>query len=173
MRKILTTAVLFLSLSAAHGVEENDLSSAQASFKYLSTTLRVFNDTGRLVNNPGIDGSDLEEFVKLLRNFYEEFQSGFGPRSAMCDFYLDPENGRMTIEERAEIAFSLLRDLPARRDRYLALDEEFQEQLEVEFGSILLRNITDLKMDSISNQRLPASEFDEAAKINFADTACQ
>jgi hypothetical protein len=65
-----------------------------------------------------------------------------------------------------------LRDLPARLDRYISIDQDFQDEVEIQFGSILKDNINVIKLDAVSNQRLPASEFDEAAKINFADTAC-
>ncbi len=148
------------------------IASAQSSFKYISSTLNTFRSSGRLTDNPGIDGSDLEHFILLLDEFYDSFTQGFGPDSSMCRFYRDPENGRMTIEERAELGFSFLRDLPARLERYVSIDKQFQDEVEDQFGSILKENINRIKLDSVSNQRLPASEFDEAAKINFADTAC-
>lgn len=148
------------------------LASAEASFRYIASTLRSFRDSGRLVNNPGIDGADLEEFFRFLSDFYAQFSRDFGADSAMCQFYTDPENSRMTIEERAEIGFSFLWDTDDRVARYLAVDGDFQETMEREFGSILLANINTIKQEAISNQRLPTSNFDEAAKINFADTAC-
>ena len=89
----------------------------------------------------------------------------------MCRFYRDPDNGRMTIEERAEISFSLLRELPDRIERYITVDEDFQNELADEFGTFLLDNINQIKIDSLSNQQLPLSEFDEAAVISFIDSA--
>ena len=148
------------------------ISSAEASFRYIASTLRRFRDSGRLVNNPGIDGADFEEFFSLLGDFYTQFSRDFGAGSAMCQFYTDPENGRMTIEERAELGFSFLLDIDDRIARYILVDRDFQEALEREFGSIVLANINAAKGAAISNQRLPTSQFDEAAKINFADTAC-
>ena len=134
----------------------------------MHSTLSTFRDTGRLVNNPGVDGSDLEAFIELLDFYYEQFSSGFNSDSAMCRFYRDPDNGRMTIEERAEISFSLLRELPDRIERYITVDEDFQNELADEFGTFLLDNINQIKIDSLSNQQLPLSEFDEEAVISLS-----
>jgi hypothetical protein len=170
-RALVSITLLFLLFN--QGVQAQDsLVSAESSFKYIATTLDKFRATGRLVNNPGIDGADLEHFIALLDDFYQQFSQGFNSDSAMCQFYRDPENGRMTIEQRAELSFSYLREIGARLERYISIDEDFQLALEEQFGSILLRNITAAKATAISNQRLPSSNFDEAAMINFADTMC-
>ena len=155
-----------------HSHSQSSIESAEASFRYVHSTLSTFRDTGRLVNNPGVDGSDLEAFIELLDFYYEQFSSGFNSDSAMCRFYRDPDNGRMTIEERAEISFSLLWELPDRIERYITVDEDFQNELADEFGTFLLDNINQIKIDSLSNQQLPLSEFDEAAVISFIDSAC-
>jgi len=168
-----TVFFLLLMLSTMHSVSaQTNLRSAETSFKFIANILQTFRNTGRLVNNPGIDGADLEHFIALLDDYYLRFSRGFNSESAMCGFYRDPENGRMTIEERAEISFSFLRDLDDRVSRYISIDGEFSDEVETQFGSILLRNITAAKVDSISNQRLPSSNFEEAAKINFLDTMC-
>ncbi len=164
---------LLLAVQPVYAVESTALiESAETSFKYIANTLYTFRSTGRLVNNPGIDGSDLEHFILLLEDFYRQFSSGFDRDSAMCQFYMDPENGRMTIEDKAEISFGFLRDLDDRLDRYISVDGEFKDSVEEQFGSILLTNIMQAKQGAISNQRLPSSDFDEAARINFADTSC-
>ena len=150
----------------------DDLASAEASFRYINSTLQTFNTTGRLVKNPGVDGADLEAYLEYLQFFYSEFSDGFNRNSAMCQFYMDPENGRMTLEEKAELSFSFLRSLEDRVARYLAIDREFQTTIEDQFGSILLRNINEAKGDALSNQRLPSTSFDEAAVINFIDSVC-
>ena len=90
----------------------------------------------------------------------------------MCQFYMDPENGRIEIEEKARLSFSFLPELEDRVNYYLVVDREFQENLETEFGSLLQANVNQQKLSSRSNQRLPSSEFDEAAVINFLDSAC-
>lgn len=168
-----TISVVVLFLFSNQGVmAQESLASAESSFKYIANTLDKFRGTGRLVNNPGIDGADLEPFIDYLQDFYQQFSQSFSSDSAMCRFYRDPENSRMTIAERAELSFTYLRALEARVDRFISIDEEFQDMLEDQFGSILLRNITVIKVDSISNQQLPASDFDEAAMISFLDTMC-
>lgn len=173
MRFRILLSTTFLMLFATQLVQAQDsLVSAETSFKYIANTLDRFHGTGRLVNNPGIDGADLEPFIDFLEDFYQQFSQSFNSDSAMCNFYRDPENGRMTIEERAELSFSYLRDLDARVARYIAINEDFEDTLEDQFGSILLDNITAIKADSLSNQQLPASEFDEAARISFLDSMC-
>ncbi|PCI74983.1 MAG: hypothetical protein COB20_13980 [SAR86 cluster bacterium] len=154
-------------LNAADGIED-----AEASFNYISSTLQTFRGSGRLVNNPGIDGSDLEYFIALLDGARLSFSGAFNSESAMCRFYRDPENGRMTIEERAELSFSFLRDLADRITLYISANAEFKQSVEDQFGRIVLDDINEIKLESVSNQRLPASAFDEAATINFLDSMC-
>lgn len=149
-----------------------DVADAEASFSYISNTLQTFRSTGRLLNNPGIDDSDLKRFVAQLDESYVRFSSDFNSESAMCRFYRDPENGRMTIEERAELSFRFLRGIDARVALFLAANVEFKNSVEERFGRIVLDNINKRKLESLSNQWLPSSAFDEAAKINFLDSMC-
>ena len=69
---VTTTMLVFcLTLQPAAAADSGvSIRSAEASFRYIASTLRRFRDSGRLVNNPGIDGADLEEFFSLLRDFY-------------------------------------------------------------------------------------------------------
>ncbi|MDD9890606.1 MAG: hypothetical protein OXU66_13450 [Gammaproteobacteria bacterium] len=168
----LTIICLLITWPVPGANAQSSLESAEQSFRYINTTLQTFRNTGRLVNNPGIDGSDLEAFMDLLEFYFKQFSSGFNANSPMCRFYRDPENGRMTIEERAEFSFSLLRDLDERIQRYIAIDEDFQNEVADEFGTFLLDNINEIKTESVSNQQLPSSEFDEAGVISFIDSVC-
>ena len=161
-----------VGLNSEPTISDEELKSADASFRYINSTLQTFSATGRLVNNPGIDGADLEAYLEYLQFFYDEFGSGFNRNSAMCRFYMDPENSRMTLEEKAELSFSFLRSLEDRVARYIVTDREFQITIEDQFGSILLRNINEAKIEAVSNQRLPSTSFDEAAVINFIDSVC-
>jgi len=154
-------------LHAAQGIED-----AEQSFNYISSTLQTFHGTGRLVDNPGIDGSDLEHYIALLDQAYLDFSKNFNSESAMCRFYRDPENGRMTIEERAELSFSFLRDLSERVSLYNSANADFEGAVEEQFGRLVLESIDKIKLGSVSNQRLPSSSFDEAATINFLDSVC-
>ena len=149
-----------------------DIADAEASFTYISSTLQTFRATGRQADYPGFDSSDMEDFVALLDESYLRFSRDFNSESAMCRFYRDPENGRMTIEERAELSFSFLRDPDARVTRFLAANAKFKSSIEERFGRIVLDNINARKLESLSNQWLPSSAFDEAAKINFLDSMC-
>jgi len=78
----------------------------------------------------------------------------------------------MTIQDRAELSFSFLRDLADRITLYISVNAEFKESVEDQFGRIVLDNINIIKLNSVSNQRLPSSSFDEAATINFLDSMC-
>ena len=154
------------------GRAQTDLAGAEASFLYIASTLQSFRNTGRLANNPGIDGADLEAFIELLETYYQEFTNNFGGNSAMCQFYMDPENGRMEIGEKAKLSFSFLPDLEDRIQYYIVIEAQFQEDLAIEFGGILQENVNQKRSASMSSQRLPSSEFDEAAVISFLDSAC-
>lgn len=159
--------LLLLSSSVAQSIGDAD-----QTFAYIKSTLDTFNGSGRLVNNPGIDGADLEAFIEVLTEFDLAFRQEFSSKSAMCTFYLDPNNARLTIEERAEIAFSTLSGLSERVERYKEIAQEFAARIEVEFGSMVLGNIKDLETVAVSYLHLPASDFDEAAQISFIDAAC-
>lgn len=151
---------------------QSTISDAEQSFSYISSTLNTFQATGRLVNNPGIDGSDLEAYLDLLQYYYDEFSRDFNRDSSMCYFYRDPENNRMTIEEKAEISFSFLSGLDDRVDHYIVTNDSFQNQLADEFGTFLLDNVIELQAESTASHGLPASVVDEAGMISFIDLAC-
>lgn len=171
-KMLVIVLAMILLLASRITFAQTALTSAEASFRYIASTLQSFRTTGRLVNNPGIDGSDLEAFLSFLETYYEEFSGGFNRNSAMCLFYMDPENSRMTIQDKADLSFSFLPDLEVRISHYIDVDAEFQDTIEFEFGRILLDNINRQKQSSTSNQRLPASEFDEAGVISFIDSVC-
>ena len=78
----------------------------------------------------------------------------------------------MTIEERAELSLSFLRDLADRITLYISANAEFKDNVDDQFGRIVLDGINVIKVESVSNQRLPSSAFDEAATINFLDSMC-
>ena len=169
--KLITLTLLLVYSNS--GLAQVGVSDAEQTFAYISSTLNTFKTTGRLVNNPGIDGSDLESFIDLLEYYFAEFSDDFNAESAMCGYYLNPENSRMAIEEKAQVSFSFLKSLEARIKKFLAVNEDFQEELAEDFGTFLLDNVNELKPQSVSQLRLPSSLFDEAAAINFLDSSCQ
>ncbi len=144
----------------------------QDSFSYVKSTLDMFNSTGRLVKNPGIDGADLEAFVAVLAEFDQAYRKEFSLNSPMCRFYLDPNNARLTIEERADIAFSTLSSLDRRIAAFKEISTRFVAQIELDFGTLVMDNIRDFARTSTSYLQLPTSNFDEAAVISFIDSAC-
>ena len=168
--KLITLTLLLVYSNS--GLAQVGVSDAEQTFAYISSTLNTFKTTGRLVNNPGIDGSDLESFIDLLEYYFAEFSDDFNAESEMCGYYLNPENSRMAVEEKAQISFSFLNSLEARIEKFLAVNEDFQEELAEDFGTFLLDNVNELKPQSVSQLRLPSSLFDEAAAINFLDSSC-
>ena len=120
--------LIFLVTTAfpLHSHSQSSIESAEASFRYVHSTLSTFRDTGRLVNNPGVDGSDLEAFIELLDFYYEQFSSGFNSDSAMCRFYRDPDNGRMTIEERAADFVRNYPEKSLKRTRLIKIYKEYK-----------------------------------------------
>ena len=176
MRKPLSAAqaacfALVLLVSGLLVAAEN-AADAGASFKYIASTLQTFRGSGRLVNNPGIDGADLEYFIALLEEAYQGFSRDFNSESAMCRFYRDPENGKMTIQDRAQLSYSFLRGPAARLEKINLANADFKEAVEDQFGRIVLDNINVVKQNSVSYQQLPPSGLDEAAMINFLDAMC-
>ena len=145
---------------------------AEQTYLYISSTLHTFNTTGRLVDNPGVDGSDLESFLALLEFYSEQFSGEFNSKSSMCEFYSNPKNSLMNIEEKAQVSYSFLRSLEERIEDYLSVNDDFQEELALQFGTFLLDNINQAKKQSASHLRLPSKSFDEAAVVNFLESAC-
>ena len=67
MRAILFNfTFIFFFLIANASSAQSTIAGAEASFSYIASTLQSFRHTGRLVNNPGIDGAELEAFIDLL-----------------------------------------------------------------------------------------------------------
>ena len=61
MNKILNFSAL--ALFATYPSVSNaqvEITDAEQTYSYISSTLNTFRTTGRLVSNPGVDGSDLE-----------------------------------------------------------------------------------------------------------------
>jgi len=166
--------LLFFSAGSVSGQQEDSaaITSAEQSFQYIASVLQEFRSTGRVAPELGLDGANYQPFIDALQTAYVNFTNGFAGDSPMCQFYLDPENSRMTIEERAELAFSFLGDLQSRIQRYVRTDEIFQNTVRREFGGAALIKINQLKQNAVNNQRLPTTSFDEAARINFADAMC-
>ncbi|MEX2130802.1 MAG: hypothetical protein WD772_04900 [Pseudohongiellaceae bacterium] len=121
---------------------------------------------------PGLDGSGHEDFLDLLRSVYVSFTQGIGTDSAMCRIYLDPENGRMELEERAVLAVSFLPPLVYRLQRFREIDLQFQQTVTDSYGGALLATIETQKFQVGSYEYLPTWEFNAAEAVHFADTAC-
>ena len=146
--------------------------SADATFKFIASQLQSFERTGQIDASLGLDGSEYEDWLELLRTTYAQFKRGFTADSALCRTYLDPENGRMEIEERAQLAISLLPTLEQRLRYYQDQDALFQEAVQTSFGGGLLSRIDAQKGAASNYEYLPSWNLNVEEAIHFADTAC-
>lgn len=153
--------------------QANDVASAEQSFKFIAITLQGFRRAIGIDNEIGVNASDYEGFAALLEQHYLDFTDGFRPDSNFCNFYHDPDNAIMEIEQRAALAFQYLPELQGRLERYVNLDRQFKLQLRINFGQTVLENIQRLKPDAVTFEYLPIYEMDGSQTVNFADTACR
>lgn len=166
-------AVLIFFSSPLFAQSAEEVTSAESTFKFISSNLQNFQRTGRIDDAIGIDGSEYQFFIELLQDSYAEFSEYFSPQSSFCDFYLDPMNGIMEIEERAGVAFEYIPELAVRLENYINLDQEFQGNIAESFGTIVLERIRQMKLESTSFEYLPTWELDSSEILGFADTACR
>ena len=110
-------------------------------------------------------------FIELLEDIQVRFPRSIGPDSPMCNFYRNPENARMTIEERAGIAYGFLPSLENRLRRYVEIDAAFRNALVDNFGSRALERINRIRSEYVSSAMLPIRKYDEAVRIAF-DSMC-
>jgi hypothetical protein len=153
--------------------QQEQVVSAEQSFTFIASTLQAYNRDGRIEEEIGIGQDRLQDFIDLLTLHYREFTEGFSPTSNFCNFYRDPDNGLIEIEERAVLAFQYLPALPRRVERFINVDQQFMEQLEGSFGAAVLASVDRLKTQARHFEYLPAGEMYGEDMINFADTACR
>lgn len=165
--------ILFFSAGMAQGQTDTELTSAEQSFKFVAGTLQNYTRSGELESALGLDASDIESFIGLLRESYREFTRNFSPDSPFCSFYNDPNNAIMEIEERAGLGFQFLPAVASRQQRFVELDQQFQQGIRSIAGEGLLTRVNTLKKTTESFEYLPARTMDPAQTINFADTACR
>jgi hypothetical protein len=168
----LLAAWLLVSAPSASGQQEQVV-SAEQSFKFIASTLQSYSRDGRIQSEIGIVQDRLKDFIDLLKLHYREFTEGFSPASNFCNFYRDPDNGLIEIEERAVLAFQYLPTLPRRQERFLNVDQKFRQQVEASFGAAVLATIEQMKPQARHFEYLPLGEMYGEDMINFADTACR
>jgi len=168
---LLTAALTFQWQVVAQSATE--IASAQSTFKFVANVLGNFQRTGRLYDEIGIDGSEYQHFIELLESTYEEFTRNFSPVSEFCQFYHDPKNGIMEIEERAVLGFQYLPDLSGRVENFQRLNRQFEQDVLESYGGQVLERIHQLKTNTTSFEYLPIQDLDATEIVNFADTACR
>lgn len=149
------------------------IADVESTFKFVANVFGNYRRTGRLLDAIGIDGSEYIHFIQLLESSYGEFTRDFSVESQFCQFYQDPENGIMEIEERAMFGFQYLPDLSVRLEYFQRLHRQFEQDVQESYGGQVLERIRVIKTDITSFEYLPARELDAAEIVNFADTACR
>jgi len=150
-----------------------DVADVESTFKFVANVLATFRRTGRLLDAIGIDGSEYLHFIQLLESSYGEFTRDFSVDSEFCQFYQDPQNGIMEIEERAMLGFQYLPGLQGRQEYFQRLHLRFEEDVQESYGGQVLERIRVIKADITSFEYLPTRDLDPAETVNFADTACR
>ncbi len=167
---------MLLASAGASGQSDPDSrsesQSAEASYAYLQQTLQSYRQTGRLANNPGIDGAELEVFIDLLDQHHRRFAKDFHVDSAMCTSYRNSEDGEQSDVERARASLALLPTPGELVTHFLASDRDFQNELEYEFGRIVLENINRAKYALSNELALPIEAMDDASLAAFVAVAC-
>jgi hypothetical protein len=169
--------VLFLAMIVGQtqsiAQSEPEIADVESTFKFVANVLGTFQRTGRLLDAIGIDGAEYQHFIQLLERSYGEFTRDFSTESRFCQFYLDPENGIMEIEERAVLGYQYLPDLSVRLEYFQQLHSRFEQDVQESYGGQVLDRIRVIKSDITSFEYLPTQELEGAQAINFADTACR
>ena len=170
---LLVALVSFMMTLEAVAQASDDITNAQTNFNFIANVLQSFQRTGRLSDEIGLDGSEYQDFIRLLENSYQQFTRDFSPDSNFCKFYNDPENAIMEFEERAVLGFQYLPGLRGRQELYLKVSREFEQDILNSFGGIVLDRIRRLRLSSASFEYLPTRDLDAAETVNFADNACR
>lgn len=177
MRKVnatirLTITVILLCWLRVTPVAEEAADGIEASYKFIAGSLQQYRRDGRLPVDFGLSQEQQVRLVSLMQVAYAGFRRGLEVDGRFCRFYLDPQNGRIELEERALLAMNYLPSVTARMEHYRATELGFQQQVREIFGAGLLEVIESRKHEVGSYEYLPVLELDGAESVHLADTFC-
>ena len=168
-----TTLVLQFGL-VDYGSAQEDRDGSLAYY-FVSNTLMSFNLTGQIEPNPGLDGSDIEEFLSILEQYDQLFNQDFSAGSVFCRRYLE------SSEIPSTEAFDLLFSDGVWEGKVKRLGENFWRELEEKFGSrLMLRAVA--QASSFAKDRetniqdgpvFPRADFSLSERLEFGKRHCQ
>ncbi|MFM1895449.1 MAG: hypothetical protein RLZZ385_523 [Pseudomonadota bacterium] len=143
-----------------------------ATFRFVAASLQAVRREGQFPAALQLMDGQAVLLLDLLDQSYHRYKQGVEPDSPFCRFYMDPENGRMEIEERAAKAFLYLPPLASRLERYHQATLEFEDKVRRGLGDSVWTHIAAARLQAASFEYLPSWELAAEEKIHFADTVC-
>ena len=168
--------MLISTTAQAESADQQVLHSAQLSFAYIHKTLHIYNTTGRIAIELGLDGADYAAFLSVLQRFHQQFAEDFNSGSHFCRFFLSTENADLSavqLQNNLKDYGPLLPALAIRNARYHAIDMDFQNTIADEFGSFLLDDLLAARESLEITPVLPISTTTLAEKLALANTLCE
>jgi hypothetical protein len=173
-RFLKVTILVFQFGLVGYGSAQEDQDGPLAYY-FVSDMLMSFNLSGQIEPNPGLDGSDIEEFLSILKQYDQLFSQDFSVGSVFCRRYL--ESREVAITE----AFDLLFGDGIWEGKIARLGENFWRELEEKFGSRLMsRAVAQASLiakysETKSQQGIapPTVNFTRSERLGFSKQHCQ
>jgi hypothetical protein len=173
-RFVKVTILVFQFGLVGHGSAEEDRNKTLAYY-FVSNTLLSFNLSGQIEPNPGLDGSDIEEFLSILEQYDQLFNQDFSVGSVFCRRYLE------SSEIASTEAFDLLFSDGVWEEKVERLGESFWRELEEKFGSrLMLRAVAQASalakyFETNSQHEIapPTVDFSPSERLEFSRRHCQ
>lgn len=173
-RFVKITILVFQFGLLGHGSAQEDQDGSLAYY-FVSDMLMSFNLSGQIEPNPGLDGSDIEEFLSILEQYNHLFTQDFSAGSVFCRRYLE------SWEMAATGAFDLLFSDGVWEEKVVSLGENFWRELEEKFGSRLVSRAVAqasarpkyFETNSQDGIALPTVDFTLSERLEFSKQHCQ
>lgn len=167
---ILTFQFGFVGYGSAQRVQDGWL-----AYYFVSNMLQSFNLSGQIEPNPGLDGSDIEEFLSILEKYDQLFKQDFSAGSAYCRRFSDSPELAVTD------SFDVLFGDGAWRKEVSRFGENFWTELGEKFGSRLMSGAVDRAFELAKHPEiateyrvaLPTIDFTVKERIGFSKQHCQ
>lgn len=173
VRALFLTLVLGGGLTLPAASQAQDAATvAETTFKWVAATLRSLDREGALPATLALPDGRQDVFIALLREAYAGYTRGIAPNDPFCRYFLDPENGRVELEDRATRGFGLLPPLADRLRHFAEVTEALRTGVIAQVGGETWTAIEAQRRSAVSFEYLPVWALDAAERVHFADTAC-
>ncbi len=154
----------FVAYGGAQGVQDGSL-----AYYFVSNTLQSFNLSGQIEPNPGLDGSDIEEFLSILEKYDQLFNQSFSAGSAYCHRF--SESPELAVTE----AFDTLFSDGAWWKGVIRFGENFWTELEEKFGSRVMSRAVSRASELITQIGVarPTMDLTVRERLGFSEKHCQ